>query len=147
VVAAAEEFAVSAAGGGIAGAMAADVIKASQNAVIAAGDEERLSDEVEGKVIAGARGLVNMTDELPGGGEEFGLFLLQGCWAEIKGCGQSGSASNVAIGIQLKIRHGRSGEAHSTAETPRTRRKSEERQDLEIQGTATSKGEIKTLNF
>src|SRR6202795_4552382 len=111
VVGAAEEFAVSAAGGGVAGAMAADIIKAAENAVVAASDEERLSDEVEGKVVAGARDLVHVADDLPGGGEEPGLFVLKSCWVEIKGCGQSGSAGDVVIGIQLKVRHGRSGEA------------------------------------
>jgi len=99
VVGAAEELAVAAAGRGVAGAMAADVMKASENAVVAAGDEERLSDQVEGKVVAGARGLVNMTDDLPGGCEEPRLFVLKGRRAEIEGCGQSGSASDVAIGI------------------------------------------------
>ena len=83
VVAAAEEFAVSAAGGGVAGAMAANVIKAAENAVVAAGDEERLSDEVEGKVVAGASSLVNMADDLPGGCEEPGLFVFKGRWIEI----------------------------------------------------------------
>jgi len=39
VVAAAEELAVSAAGGGVTGAMAANVIKAPENAVLAARDE------------------------------------------------------------------------------------------------------------
>jgi len=99
VVAAAEEFPVSAAGGGIAGAMPADVIKATENAIFAAGDEERLSDEVEGKVVAGARGLVRVADNLPGGGEEPGLFVFEGRGAEIQGCGQSGSARDVAIGV------------------------------------------------
>ena len=44
VVAAAEEFAVAAARGGVAGAMAANVIKAPENAVLAARDEERFSE-------------------------------------------------------------------------------------------------------
>jgi hypothetical protein len=79
--------------------MAADVVEASENAVVAARDEERLSDEVEGKVVARARGLVHVADDLPGGGEEPVLFVLKSCWAEIKECGQSGSASDVAIGI------------------------------------------------
>ena len=74
-------------------------MEAAENAVVAASDEQRLSDEVEGKVVAGARGLVQVADDLPGGGEEPGLFVFKGRWAEIEGCGQSGSASDVAIGI------------------------------------------------
>jgi hypothetical protein len=74
-------------------------MEASKNAVVAASDEERLSDEVESKVVAGARGLMNVADDLPGGGEEPGLFVLKSCWVEIKGCGQSGSASDVMICI------------------------------------------------
>src|SRR6202795_1531519 len=99
VVAAAEKFAVSAAGGGGAGAMAADVMEASKNAVVAASDEERLSDEVKGKVVARARGLAHVADDLPGGGEQPGLFVLKSGRAEIKRCGQGGSASDVAIGV------------------------------------------------
>jgi hypothetical protein len=57
--------------------MAADVMKAAENAVLAASDQERLSDEVEGEVVAGSGGLVNMTYELPGSGEELGLFRLE----------------------------------------------------------------------
>ena len=77
MVATAKEFAVSAAGGGVAGAMAANVIKAAENAVIVADDEERLSDEVEGEVVAGARDLVNMSDDLPCGCEDPGLFVFK----------------------------------------------------------------------
>src|ERR1700687_3201780 len=96
VVAATEEFAVSTARGGVARAMAANVIKAAENAVVAARDEERLSDEVEGKVVAGARGLVNVAGDLPGGGGEPGVFFLKRCWAEIKGGRQGGSTSDGA---------------------------------------------------
>jgi hypothetical protein len=39
----------------------------------------------------------------------------------------------------LKVRHGRSGEGYSTAETPSTLRKSEENQEPEGQGTAPIK--------
>ena len=53
MVAAAEELAIAAAGGRIAGAMAADVIKAAKNAILAADDEKWLSDELERKVVAG----------------------------------------------------------------------------------------------
>jgi hypothetical protein len=99
VIAAAEEFAVSAAGGGVAGAMPANVIKASQNAVVAAGNEKRLSDEVESKVVAGICGLANMTDDLPGGSEDSGLLGFKGLRAEIDGCGQRGGASDVALRV------------------------------------------------
>jgi hypothetical protein len=80
-----------------------------------------------------------VTDDLPGGSEELGLFLLKGLRFEIQGCGQRGSASNIAIGIHLKVRHGRSGEGYSTAETPSTLRKSEENREPEGQRTAPIK--------
>ena len=99
MVAATEEFAVATAGGRIAGTMAADVIKASQDAIVATHDEQRLSDEVEGKVVARARGLMHMTDDLPRGGEDPGLFLLVSCRTKIKGCRQGGSTRDVAIGL------------------------------------------------
>jgi hypothetical protein len=79
--------------------MAAHIIEASKNAVVATGDEQRLSDKVEGKIVPGARGLVYVADNLPGGGKDPGLLVFKGCWVEIEGCGQSGSASDVAIGI------------------------------------------------
>jgi hypothetical protein len=96
--------------------MAADVIKTSKNAVLSANDEERLSDEIESKIVPRVCGLANMTDNLPGRGKELGFFGLKGFSAEIERRGQSGSASDVAIGMELKIRHERSGVAHSSAE-------------------------------
>jgi len=78
--------------------MAANVVKASQNAVVAADDEQRLPDEVEGEVVAGVCGLAHMTHQLPGGGKEAGLFGFKGFRAEIGGGGQSGGASDVAFG-------------------------------------------------
>jgi len=70
----------------------------SRGAVFAADDEERPSAEIESKVVAGAGGLANMTDDLPGGGEDPGLFGVEGLRAEIEGCGQRGSASDVVFG-------------------------------------------------
>src|SRR5271170_6230250 len=50
-------------------------------------------------------GLVHMTDNLPGGGEQLALFFRKGFGGEIKRRGQRGSASDVAISIDLKVRH------------------------------------------
>jgi hypothetical protein len=83
-------------------------MKAAENAIFAACDQERLSDEVEGKIVAGVRGLVDMTDDLPGSREELGLFRLKSFRTKIERCRQRGSASDVAIGMYLKVRHGRS---------------------------------------
>jgi NADP-dependent 3-hydroxy acid dehydrogenase YdfG len=83
VVATAKEFAVSAAGCGISGAMAADIIKAAENSVLAADDEKRLSDEIEGKVIAWVLDLVNMADDLPRRCEDPLFFVLKGFGTEV----------------------------------------------------------------
>ena len=99
MIAAAEEFAVSAAGSGIAGAMPANVIKAAENAIVATHDEQRFSDEVEGEVVAGRCDLMNMADDLPGGSKERGLLDLEGLWAEIDGCRQGGGAGDVALEV------------------------------------------------
>ncbi len=118
MIAATEELPVSAARARVAGAVAANIMKASQNAVFATGNQQRLAEEVKGEIVSRTRRLMDMTDELPGGSEEFALFLLKCGGTEIEGCGQSGSTSDVAIGVNLKIRHRRSGRANSTAETP-----------------------------
>ena len=59
--------------------MPANVIKAAEDTVFAADDEERPSAEIESKVVAGAGGLANMTDDLPGGGEDPGLSESKAC--------------------------------------------------------------------
>src|SRR5271157_132142 len=105
MVGAAEELAIATAGGRIAGAMAAHVIKAAENAILAPHDEQWLSDKLEGEVVAGLCGLVNVSYNLPGGGKDPGFFVRKGFCAEIERCRQGGSASDVAIGVELKIRH------------------------------------------
>jgi hypothetical protein len=110
VVVTTEKLAVSASGGRIAGAMAADIVKAMEHAVVIAGDEERLADEVEGKVVAWFGRLMDMADELPGGREDFFLFVGKDFRAEIERCGEGGCASDIAIGIGLKIGHERASQ-------------------------------------
>jgi hypothetical protein len=46
--------------------MAADIVKTTQHAIVAAYDDERLSHKVKGKVIARLFNLADMTDNLPG---------------------------------------------------------------------------------
>jgi hypothetical protein len=99
VVRAAEEFAVAAPGGGVAGTMAADIVKATKNAVFAASDEQGLSDQVKGEIVAGGGRLAHMAYKLPGGSKQSGLFVLEGGGVEVERCGQSGGASYVALGI------------------------------------------------
>src|SRR5271163_1955463 len=96
--------------------MTADVVKATQNSIFPAGDQKRLSDEIEGKVVAGTRGLVYVADELPTGSEELGFLFYKCRRFEIETRGQSGGASDVAIGLRLQVRHGLSGAGHSIAE-------------------------------
>ena len=95
MVAAAEEFAVSATRGRIAGPMAANIIKAAENAIVAARDKKGFADEVEGKVVARVSGLVDVSDELPGGGKDARLFLGESFRTKIERCGQSEGASDI----------------------------------------------------
>src|ERR1035438_3427679 len=112
MVAAAEQLTVSTSGRGVAGAMAADVMKASERSIFAASNEERLSHEVESEIVSGVGGLVNVTYQLPGSSEEPSLFVLKGLWTEIKRCRQGRSASDVLInctcGMEWEMGHRRS---------------------------------------
>ena len=101
MITATKKFAVAAAGGRVASAMAADVVKAAQNAVVAASDQERFSNEIESEIVARAGDLVNMTDDLPGGGKKPVLFVVVGCRIDVERCGQRGSAGNIAINIAI----------------------------------------------
>jgi len=50
---------------GIAGTMAAYVIESAQHAIVATHDQQRLSDQVESKVVAGIRNLTDVSYQLP----------------------------------------------------------------------------------
>jgi hypothetical protein len=107
MVGATKELAVPATGSGITGAMAADIVKAAKNAILATGYEKRLPEQVEGEIIPGAGGLANMADELPSCREEGRLFSFKVFRAEIERSGQSGSAGDIEI--DMKVGHERSG--------------------------------------
>src|ERR1700722_4276353 len=96
--------------------MTADVVKATQNSVFPAGDQKRLSDEIESEVVTRKRRLVHVADELPTGSEELGFLFFKCPRVKIETRGQSGGASDVAIGLRLQVRHGLSGAGHSIAE-------------------------------
>src|SRR3954464_2640859 len=65
VVSTAKQFSIPATCGGSARAMSAHVIEGAEDAILAAGDEQRLSDQVKSEVIAGLRDLMNVPYKLP----------------------------------------------------------------------------------
>jgi hypothetical protein len=74
VVSAAKQFAGTASFGGRAGAVAAHVVKAAQDSVVAADEQQRFAHQLGREIVAGTGDLGGVTNHLPGAGEY--LFFL-----------------------------------------------------------------------
>jgi hypothetical protein len=73
VVSAAKQFAGTASFGGRAGAVPAHVVKAAQNSVAAAHEQQRLAHQFRREVVARTGDLAGVTNDLPSTGEYFFL--------------------------------------------------------------------------
>jgi hypothetical protein len=89
VVGAAKQLPVSATRGGVAGPMAANVIKAAEDAILAPGNEERLAQQIEREIVSGLSRLTDMADKLPGRRKKSFLFFFEVFRPKVKMCGES----------------------------------------------------------
>lgn len=83
--------------------MAADIVKAAQNAIVSTSDEQRFAEKVKGEIVAGAGRLMNVADNLPSCREERFLLFFKGFRAVIQMCGKGGCVGDIQI--DMNVRH------------------------------------------
>src|SRR5205085_9107514 len=94
----------------IPGAMPADVIERSQNAVVATDDQQRLADQIKCKVIAGSGNLSRMSYGLPTSGEDALLLFFEYLFAVIPRRRPGRRARNIVIRAHFHIKLWRANE-------------------------------------
>ena len=85
--------------------MAANVVKGAQHAIVAPDRQQRLSDQVESKVVARVGDLMGVSNQLPGAGENPVFLFLESLLCEVAASSESGGARDVAIWIHLEVDH------------------------------------------